>query len=91
MHVEVVRSGGFAGLREVVAAYDTDVLDREQATRLRALAGAILALPAPTGVTADGFQWETTVRDDDGTTHTVVVVGDTEPDAEPVRRLLAGP
>ncbi len=91
MQVEVVRSGGFAGLREVVAAYDTDLLDPAQATRLRALAGAVLALPAPTDATADGFQWETTLRDDDGATHTVVVAGDTEPDAEPVRQLLAGP
>lgn len=90
MQVEVVRTGGFAGLREVVASYDSDALSAEKASHLRELADAVLGLPVPDQFGADGFLWETTIRDENGE-HTVVVPGETEPDAEPVRQLVAGP
>ena len=90
MQVEVVRRGGYAGLTEVVASYDTDTLAAGQAAQLQELVAEVLELDVPPPVGADGYEWETTVRDENGE-HTVVVGGEVEPAAEPVRRLLAGP
>ena len=90
MQVEVVRSGGFAGLREVVASYDSEALTATQADHLRELADAVLGMTVPDTVEADGFLWETTIWDETGE-HTVVVPGEVEPDAEAVRQLVAGP
>lgn len=90
MQVEVVRRGGFAGIREVLVSFDSDTLTAAQAAHLQQLVNAVLALEVPPAVGADGFEWVTTVRDETGE-RTVVVGGETEPAAEPVRRLLAGP
>lgn len=58
MRIEVVRSGGFAGIPRR-AVLDTD--GRPDAARLESLARAALAAPPPTGrPTPDGFAYTIT-------------------------------
>jgi hypothetical protein len=90
MQVEVVRSGGVAGLRETVASYDTEALGAADSSWLRETVARLMATSAPESIGADGFTWKTTVREDGGE-RTVVVAGEVEPESAPVRELLEGP
>src|SRR5215211_5558047 len=87
VRVEVVRSGGFAGLTRA-AAMDTEELDAELAERLRKLVdeSQIESLTStPSGSGADRFQYDVTVtRGNDRTS--IVLHESSMPDA--VRRLV---
>ena len=58
MRIEVVRSGGFAGLARRACV---DTTDRPDAGRLHALAEAALAPAPPHRAAPDGFTYEITV------------------------------
>jgi hypothetical protein len=88
IHVEVVRSGGFAGLTRA-AAMDTEELDGERAEQLRKLVHesqiqSLTSAPPGSGA-ADRFQYDVTVTR--GNRRTSIVLHESKmPDA--ARRLV---
>jgi hypothetical protein len=61
MRIEVVRSGGFAGIARRAAV---DTADRPDGPRLESLARAALAAPPPSGrPVPDGFTYDITAGD----------------------------
>ena len=92
MQISVVRTGGFAGLSETLAAADTDVIDRKAARALEAVVREMrfFSLPAVVGrspIGADLERYEVTINDGQRR-HTVAYTDPHAPEAEPLVRLL---
>jgi hypothetical protein len=84
MRVELVRSGGFAGL-VMKASMDTDEFPTEIATKVAAAIDALDwdAEQTPSGW-ADGFQYQLTVRRDGQLRTKILQEGELPPDARPL-------
>ncbi|MEQ4722195.1 protealysin inhibitor emfourin [Nonomuraea sp. B19D2] len=73
MRVKIERTGGFAGIEETVAAYDTDDLPEQEAAKVYDALTAIEATAAqePAEVGADLMTYRITVGDGPGKVYTV--------------------
>ncbi|MFC4116684.1 protealysin inhibitor emfourin [Nonomuraea zeae] len=83
MRVKVERTGGFAGLEETVAAYDTGDLSEQEAAKVdEALAaiGAAMDRGEPAEVGADLFTYRITAGDGSGRGRVYTVSGEPLPE-----------
>lgn len=74
MRVMIERTGGFAGLQETVAAYDTEDLPEQEAAKVYDAVAALRAATArgePSEVGADLMTYRITVGDGPGQVYTV--------------------
>jgi hypothetical protein len=90
MKVRVVRSGGFAGVRQLLGEHDSELGSDSIATQLReridALARAI-DLKSPT-VGADLIQYEVTLEES-GVTRTLSLADEGDPNDPAMKQVLA--
>ncbi|MFF4618354.1 protealysin inhibitor emfourin [Nonomuraea jabiensis] len=93
MHVKIERTGGFAGIEEAVAEYDTDDLPEHEAAKVYEALSAIDAATAEGGsgeVGADLINYRITVGDGPGRVYTVSEDLSPKP-ADPLAVLLRPP
>jgi hypothetical protein len=93
VRVSVKRTGGYAGIGEILAQVDTDRLATERAARVAALLEAcrFFTLPAAMAgapIGADLFRYEITAEDGPRR-HTVSFVDSDRPEVAPLKRLIA--
>jgi chemotaxis regulatin CheY-phosphate phosphatase CheZ len=81
MTITIKRSGGFAGIEQVLAQVDTKSLTRDQIERVKsgiARLSGLLAKKSPSAG-ADRFQYDVTVTEDAGAAKTMTVIDQGNP------------
>jgi hypothetical protein len=91
MKIDIKRSGGLAGIEEVLAAGDSRDWPAAAARGVRARVDRLLRMgeAKPPAIGADLIQYELTVTEADGKSRKLVVADEGDPEAPVLKELLA--
>ncbi len=90
MTIVIKRSGGFAGIELALGFLDSKLLTKQKADRARACVAQLSKLVAKKDApaSADHFQYEVTVRGDDGTKKSMTVIDTGDPQDPAVKIVM---